>query len=122
MVSTNSALAAPACRTSPPATSSGDSTGLARSPTVSPPSSRITFLPPPPAGERLALTCHGDCPALCQEPRGGCWDWDFPLPCAPTGAKSFEPPKSPEPRSWAQVAAGLRGHRVSGLGACFPGR
>lgn len=39
-----------------------------------------------------------------------------------TGAKSFELLKSPEPPSWAQVAAGLRDPLASGLGACFPGR
>lgn len=47
-------------------------------------------------------------PNLCQKPRGGCWDWDFPFPCALTGAKSFKL-KSPEPPSWVQVAGGPRG-------------
>ena len=46
----------------------------------------------------------------------------FPSHVLRTGAKSFELFKSPEPPSWPQVAAGLRGHLASDLGACIPGR
>lgn len=108
MVSANSILAALTCRTSKSQNVGSYSTNTARNLTLSALLSHSPVPRPPPSGELLALTCHGHCPALCQKLRGGCWDWDFPLPCAPTGAKSFEL-KSLEPPSWVQVAAGPRG-------------
>lgn len=89
---------------------------------LSPHSPPPTLLsPPPPAGELLALTCHGDYPALCQEPREGCWTGIFPPTCSGLALKVLSSSKVQTAHP-AAVAAGLRGHLASDLGACIPGR
>lgn len=110
MVSTNSVLTDLGCRISSPQTVSSYKTNTAG--ILTPLTLTTSVRRHRPQGNCLPLLVMA---TLCQESRDGCWDWDFPLPCARTGAKSFELLKSPGPPSLAQVAAGLRGHLTSRL-------
>ena len=123
MVSTNSAVMVFACRTSPIQTVTSYTTNMARILTF-PALSSPTLLSPRlrPQGNCLPLLVMATIQLCARSLARVAGIGIFPSHVLRTGAKSFELFKSPEPPSWPQVAAGLRGHLASDLGACIPGR